>query len=278
MPLCSQCGGEISQGASFCRHCGSSTSFAPTNLTSNPSPTQDGSSGFKNFTKWLGIGCGGILAVFVILVVIVNIIFSGAEEDLEPIPSPALPGVGATSIPVVADGTNIASEAATIQTSVNNSTPISITKPTVASESISGPSLTPMPTANPTMTPTSTPTSMPTVTPTPAPTSAKDHKDLDHFQGRLGPLIADDFDAYCGFIRDEYWHLMEEHESTTFVFVHVAAYQFEFPPNEIARRLTMCGLDLNGEACVGTACDWESAPKLGPDGRIIEPPKFKEDN
>ena len=270
MPLCSQCGGEISQGASFCRHCRSATSFAPTNLTSNPPPTQNGSSGLKRTVKQAGIGCGGILAVFVILVVIVNIIFSGAEEDLEPIPSLALPRVGATSIPAVADSTSVASDAVTIQTSVNKSTPISITKPTVASESISGPSLTPMPTANPTI--------MPTVTPTPAPTSAKDHKDLDHFQGRLGPLIADDFDAYCGFIRDEYWHLMEEHESTTFVFVHVAAYQFEFPPNEIARRLTMCGLDLNGGACVGTACDWESAPKLGPDGQIIEPPKFKEDN
>lgn len=42
--------------------------------------------------------------------------------------------------------------------------------------------------------------------------------------------------------------------------------------------LTMCGLDLNGDACVGPACDWESPPKLGPALWILEPSKFKEGN
>ena len=42
--------------------------------------------------------------------------------------------------------------------------------------------------------------------------------------------------------------------------------------------LTMCGLDLNGDACVGPACDWESPPKLGPALWIVEPSKFKEGN
>ena len=119
----------------------------------------------------------------------------------------------------------------------------------------------------------STPDSVPPTTASPT----GSHRDLDHISyGRLWPLTVEDFDEYCGPIRDEYWHLIHFHGYTTFLFINVATVQLDFPVGEIGRRLTMCGLDLNGTDCVGPACDWESPPKLGPDGRIIVPPKFKE--
>ena len=166
MPLCSQCGGEVSQGALFCRHCGNSTGFTPANTTSDPPPTQGGSSGFKKFIKWSGIGCGGILAVLVLLVVVVNIISSAEDEDLKPVPSPALPGVEATSKPAVADGTSVASDPTTIRDSVSKSTPIPTAELIAASLSTPEPSFTPIPTE----VPTPTPTPAPTPTPTPVPT------------------------------------------------------------------------------------------------------------
>ena len=103
------------------------------------------------------------------------------------------------------------------------------------------------------------------------------HTGLDHFKAGVAPLIiADDFNGYCGVMRDEYWHLMNDHDSSTFVFVNFIAGWYDYPSNEIVRRLTMCGLDLNNEACVGPACDWESPPVLSPDGQIAVPPRFKE--
>ena len=114
-------------------------------------------------------------------------------------------------------------------------------------------------------------------TPSPLLSDTSGHNDIDDYKGELGTLItAHDFEEYCAVIRDGYWHLMDDHEDTTFVFVHVTAVSQDVPVNGVAQRLTMCGLDLNGDACVGPACDWESPPKLGPDLRIVEPPKFKE--
>ena len=103
------------------------------------------------------------------------------------------------------------------------------------------------------------------------------HKDIDHYQGALGSQITrHDFKAYCGVIRDGYWHMMDDHEGTTsFVFVLATAASQDVSVDGVVQRLTMCGLDLNGDACVGPACDWESPPKLLPDGQRI-PPKFKE--
>ena len=170
MPPCSQCGGEVPQGAAFCRHCGSSTGFNPVNATSAPPSTQGGSSGFKRFLKWSGIGCGGILAVLVLFVVIVNIIISDAEEDLTPIPSPTLPGVEATPEPAVADETSVASDPTIIRAPGSKSTPILTAEPMIASVSTPEPSFTPMPTEVPTPTPTPAPTAMPTLTPIPTPT------------------------------------------------------------------------------------------------------------
>ena len=145
MPLCSQCGDEVSQGASFCRQCGSSTGFTPANATSDPPPTQGGSSGFKKFIKWSGIGCLGTLTVLVLFVIIVAIIIPDAEEDLKLVLSPALPGVEATSKPAVTDGTSVASDPTTIRASVSKSTPIP-TAERATSLSTPKPSFTPMPT------------------------------------------------------------------------------------------------------------------------------------
>jgi hypothetical protein len=117
---------------------------------------------------------------------------------------------------------------------------------------------------------------VPTIDPKLMPSATTNHDDLDHISlAKLWPLVVEDFHAYCGIIRDDYWHVMKGHDSSTFVFVYVAARRFDFPPNEIARRLTMCGLDLNGEACVGTPCDWETPPRFTPDGTFI-PPKLKD--
>ena len=104
----------------------------------------------------------------------------------------------------------------------------------------------------------------------------KEHNELVHLSiGQLWYLTVDDYKDYCGIIRDDYWHVINEHDSTTFVFIHVAANQLEFPVGEISRRLILCGLDLNGRDCVGNACDWEVPPKLLPDGRLV-PPVFKD--
>ena len=104
----------------------------------------------------------------------------------------------------------------------------------------------------------------------------KEHSELVHLSiGQLWYLTVADYEDYCGVIRDDYWHVMREHDSTTFVFVSTAANQLGLTGGEIANRLTMCGIDLDGADCVGTACDWETPPKLLPDGRLI-PPVFKD--
>ena len=81
MGYCSECGGDISQGASYCRHCGTFLTNAPANTDSTVRPTQKGG-GCRRIMKWAGIGCAGVIGLFVILVIIGAIITAtNGNED-----------------------------------------------------------------------------------------------------------------------------------------------------------------------------------------------------
>ena len=80
MAYCSECGGEISQGASYCRHCGTSLTNVLANTDSSPRPTQKGG-GFRRIMKWGGIGCGGLIGLIVILIIIGSIIVATDENE-----------------------------------------------------------------------------------------------------------------------------------------------------------------------------------------------------
>lgn len=260
MPYCNQCGGKLNQGATYCQNCGSSVSSDSASPTAGDRATQQSRGRGKRFLKWGGIGCAGLLCAFVLCGVIIGITVEETSEGTVDQMSPP-------------EGPRQASLEQRRPDQANESGATSM-----SSSSLPTATLTAIPTATPTPVPTPMPEAIavvdpkPTTSPTPTPTATSSHDGFDHINlGRLWPLTVADFDAYCGIIRDEYWHYIRNHNGTTFVFILTAANQLEFTPNEIARRLTLCGLDLNGEDCVGAACDWEVPPKLLPDGRMIPP-------
>ena len=153
MAYCISCGGEVSQDNSYCQNCGTSLANAPTNIDPIAQPTQKAGC-FRKILKWGGIGCGGLIGLFVILIIIVAIAgTTGNNEDsAEKIVPDATNGLGATAGAPSRTSTS-APAPAPIPTTTPNPTPI--------------PTTTPNPTPIPTTTPNPTP--IPTATPTPVP-------------------------------------------------------------------------------------------------------------
>ena len=79
MQICSQCQGSVSQGATFCSHCGAAVGNIPGNfVSSDPSPERSGG-GFRRLLKWGGIGCGGLIVLIIALIVLAAIFSSGND-------------------------------------------------------------------------------------------------------------------------------------------------------------------------------------------------------
>ena len=98
MPYCSQCGGEIADGARFCRHCGNATDGPP---VANPVPSRtpalagSQSDSHPAFLRWGCIGCVslvGLLILAVIIGVIAESVRGGESREAVARPTP-------TSIP-----------------------------------------------------------------------------------------------------------------------------------------------------------------------------------
>lgn len=81
MPFCTECGGEISQGVAYCQHCGGSQANVATSPDPAVQPSKRGG-GFRKVLKWTGIGCGGLVGLFV-LIMIIGIFASATEDDAE---------------------------------------------------------------------------------------------------------------------------------------------------------------------------------------------------
>ena len=80
MAYCTSCGGEISQGGSYCQHCGTPLAKAAANIDTNAQLRQKGGGGRK-ILKRAGIGCGGLIGLLVVLIIIGAIV--GSSDDNE---------------------------------------------------------------------------------------------------------------------------------------------------------------------------------------------------
>ncbi len=143
MAFCHKCGDKLPQNAAFCSQCGTKLGNATENVSPLPQftlpvqPKKKAGTG-KTVLKVLGIGCGGLVALIVLLAIIGTIV-GGTDENL--------PTERVANEP----------ESAGTSTVVTRPTPA----PTVAP--------TPMPTTTPIATPVPTPTPAPTQIPTPTP-------------------------------------------------------------------------------------------------------------
>ena len=142
---CTQCRNEIPQDAVFCQHCGASQANAPKDIDPALQPAQKGG-GFRKVLKWTGIGCGGLIGLFVVLIII-GIIASSGEDDTEEQNS------AAQAVPESTTKGETTAPPPRMPTDMPTSTPMPAAEPTP----------TPMPTAAP------TPTPIPTATPAPMP-------------------------------------------------------------------------------------------------------------
>lgn len=156
MAYCSECGGGISEGTTYCRHCGYYLNDTPANNDPASQPPKKGG-GFRKVLKWGGVGCGGVIGFFVILVIISGVVAALTENDnsIE------------NTVPDEADNVGMTPEAPS-HTSITASSPAP--KPTTEST----------PTAMPTA--TSTPTPMPTATPTPVPIKMQLSRILEEYE------------------------------------------------------------------------------------------------
>ena len=78
MPFCSQCGNQVSDNARFCRSCG--TQRPQRQPQSRPPPARDGSFFQRPVVKWSGMGCGGLLLLFILFGVLSSI-FGSVDKD-----------------------------------------------------------------------------------------------------------------------------------------------------------------------------------------------------
>ena len=143
MAYCVNCGGEISADVSYCQHCGSSLTDTQSRVNPTAQPAKR-SGGFKTALKWGGIGCGGLIGIFVILIIIGSIVGTagGGENPAE------------------------------------RTDPARTTRATQTTE-ISSPASAVDPTPTPASTPT--PTAVPTATPTPVPIQIELSELLDEY-------------------------------------------------------------------------------------------------
>ena len=80
MPYCNQCGGQVSATANFCDQCGGVISNNPSTSVHPSASNQRHQGGKRRFLKWTGIGCGGLLFLLVLLIVIGALVSSNEEE------------------------------------------------------------------------------------------------------------------------------------------------------------------------------------------------------
>ena len=150
--FCSACRHANSVGDRFCIACGSA-------LPPATQPQNNANAGRRTRRKWLkwtGIGCGGFIALFVVVIVLAAIFGGDMEEREEPEPARV-----ASSKP-----------SPTLENSVLDQTAVVSPTPRAPSNSpAKRPILTPMPSPEPTA--THTPTLVPTATPTPVPIQMK---------------------------------------------------------------------------------------------------------
>ena len=140
MNFCSDCGGENRQAALYCRHCGSSLTDTPANADVHIPATKKGGR-LRKIIKWGGIGCGGLFALFIILIIIGLIIGPPGDSNN------------------TRSGPTVKSER--VSTPKPRPTPVPTTPAPTSTRT--------PPTATPIPTPRPTATSTPTATPTPVP-------------------------------------------------------------------------------------------------------------
>lgn len=140
MPYCNQCGTPVAAGVNFCRQCGNPLGGNQTMVSPTPVGTKLRRSKTKTLFKWSGIGCGGFLLLFVLLVVVAAI---DSANDEDPNQNPATGSIEAVIklTPMPSRDTGAAE--------------VSQIPPTLLTE--------------PTLLPTATPTPLPTATPQPPP-------------------------------------------------------------------------------------------------------------
>ena len=80
MAYCIRCGGEVLPGKPYCHHCGTSLLNPPAEIDPIAQPAQKGG-GFRKILKWGGIGCGGLLGLFVLLIIIVAIADTTSDNE-----------------------------------------------------------------------------------------------------------------------------------------------------------------------------------------------------
>ena len=73
---CTQCGNGIIAGARFCSQCG-----IPTQPSVSRAPAIRRGSKAKGIFKWIGIGCGGLLGLLIIIMIVGAVASSETEED-----------------------------------------------------------------------------------------------------------------------------------------------------------------------------------------------------
>ena len=153
MAYCHKCGGELAPNAAFCSQCGTKLGNATENVSPLPQftlpvqPKKKGGTG-KTVLKVVGIGCGGFVALIVLLAII-GLILGDIDED----------------IPAEGDA-NESGSAGTAAT-LTRTTPARAAVPTPTPTN--DPTITPVPTPTPAATPSPTPTPRPTSPPAPEP-------------------------------------------------------------------------------------------------------------
>ncbi len=101
---CMTCGNAVSEGASFCIRCG-----APTQRETNTSK--------KSILKWAGIGCGGLIGLFIFVTIIAAIASSCGNGNMDtasrlsPTPTPVPIRVSAEQIYQDYEGNEVAAKA-----------------------------------------------------------------------------------------------------------------------------------------------------------------------